>query len=91
VTTPGGDQLRACSATSAATNLIGASFLRATLDLSLTVPHQHLEARMNRDPTRALLVAYLLFGLVITVVGLVTIGVTLGIAHAVGRRHPTPA
>jgi hypothetical protein len=146
-------------------------YLRATLDLALTIPHQHVEAHMNRNPTRALLLAYLTVGLaglvviavggtspaglvvgaalalgglgmaaatrrraapfherglsrqwwkflvagpvliglvivaaglgveawflgfaiVIAAIGLVTVGVTLGIAHAVGRRHPTPA
>jgi hypothetical protein len=45
---------------------------RTTLDLILTVPHQHLEVHMKRDPTPALLLVYLavaLVGVVVAVVG----------------------
>ena len=46
-------------------------FLRTTVDLVLTVPHQHLEAHMNRNPTPALLLAYATLGLAGLVVMLV--------------------
>ena len=34
---------------------------------------------------------FLGFAVVITAIGLIAVGVVLGVAHAVGRRHPTPA
>lgn len=47
-------------------------YLRTTVDLILTIPHQHLEAHMKRNPTPALLLAYLtvaLVGVVVAIVG----------------------
>lgn len=47
-------------------------YLRATRDLILTIPHQHLEVHVNRNPTAALLLIYLtvaLVGVVVAVVG----------------------
>jgi hypothetical protein len=46
--------------------------LRTSVDLIVTIPHQHMEAHMNRNPTPALVLAYLtvaLVGIVVAVVG----------------------
>jgi hypothetical protein len=42
---------------------------RAVLDLLVTVPTRHLEARMNRTPTIALVVAFAAIAAALTVVG----------------------
>jgi hypothetical protein len=59
---------------------------RAVVDLILTVPHQHLEARMHRNPTPALTIFYAaasVAGLGLAAVGGSAIGVVaLGLAVA---------
>jgi hypothetical protein len=46
-------------------------YLRTTVDLIVTIPHQHMEAHMNRNPTPALLLTYLTVALVGVVVAVV--------------------
>jgi hypothetical protein len=59
---------------------------RAAIDLILTVPHQHLEARMHRNPTPTLTIAYAaasVAGLGLAAVGGSAIGVVaFGLAIA---------
>jgi hypothetical protein len=47
-------------------------YLRTTVDLILTIPNQHVEVHMNRNPTPALLLTYLtvaVAGIVVAAVG----------------------
>jgi hypothetical protein len=57
-------------------------YLRTILDLALTVPHQHLEAHMNRNPTPALLLASTTVGF--AGLGVMVLGGTNAAALVVG-------